>query len=107
MQMGFGALRIANLFAYRATLPQDLRKAKDPQGPENAKLLRDWSGRAGMTIAGWGTHGALMGQGPAVAPLLSGDVRHLGLTKAGHPRHPLYVSYQTDPIPWPKEARYA
>lgn len=104
--LGFGALRIANLFAYRATHPEDLGKAADPQGPENAELLARWSGAAGMTIAGWGTHGALLGQGPAVAGLLQGDVRHLGLTKDGHPRHPLYVSYSTSPCPWPKEDRY-
>lgn len=106
VQLGFGAMRIANLFAFRATLPKDLRKAKDPKGPENADLLRRWSGAAEMTIAGWGTHGALLGQGQAVAQLLEGDVRHLGLTKDGHPRHPLYVSYATQPEVWEKKHRY-
>lgn len=106
-QLGFGALRIANLFAFRATHPSDLRQADDPQGPENALLLAKWSGAAAMTIAGWGTHGALMGQAAAVAPILEGDVRHLDLTKDGHPRHPLYVSYATQPLPWPKAQRYA
>ncbi len=106
IQLGFGTLKIANLFAFRATLPTDLRKADDPEGPENAALLGQWSGKAQMTIAGWGTHGALLGQGTRVAPLLNGDVRHLGLTKDGHPRHPLYVSYATKPTAWPKEARY-
>ncbi|MFY0621887.1 MAG: DUF1643 domain-containing protein [Pelagimonas sp.] len=107
VQMGFGAMRIANLFAFRATKPEDLKRAEDPEGPENAALLQQWSGRADMTIAGWGTHGALLGQAGRVAPILEGDVRHLGLTKAGHPRHPLYVSYATVPAAWPKEVRYA
>lgn len=105
--LGYGAMRIANLFAYRATRPEDLRRANDPEGPENAALLADWSGVADLTLAAWGVHGALQGAGAKAAALLSGDVRHLGLTKAGHPRHPLYVSYAVLPEPWPKEMRYA
>jgi len=27
-------------------------------------------------------------------------VYHLGLTQQGHPRHPLYVSYDQSPIRW-------
>lgn len=105
--MGYGAMRIANLFAYRATRPADLRRAADPEGPENAALLADWSGAADMTLAAWGVHGALQGAGPRAAGLLKGDVRHLGLTKDGHPRHPLYVSYAVLPQPWRLETRYA
>lgn len=105
--LGFGAMRIANLFAYRATRPEDLRKAKDPEGPENAALLRDWSDAADLTLAAWGVHGALNGAGPRLARGLRGDVWHLGLTQDGHPRHPLYVSYAVQPAPWPVEARYA
>ncbi|MGP6087275.1 DUF1643 domain-containing protein [Antarctobacter jejuensis] len=105
--LGFGAMRIANLFAYRATRPEDLRHAADPEGPENAALLRDWSDAADVTLAAWGVHGALNDAGPRLAPVLCGDVRHLGLTQAGHPRHPLYVSYSVQPAPWPVEVRYA
>jgi hypothetical protein len=106
-KLGFGALRIANLFAFRATLPTDLKQAADPVGPENAPLLQEWSGQCDLTIAAWGSHGDLLGQGALLAPMLRGDVRHLGLTKAGHPRHPLYVSYEVQPQPWPQELRYA
>ncbi len=105
--LGFGAMRIANLFAYRATRPEDLRRAGDPEGPENPELLRDWSEQADVTLAAWGVHGALNGAGPRFARVLRGDVRHLGLTQAGHPRHPLYVSYSVQPAPWPVEVRYA
>lgn len=107
LALGFGGMRIANLFAFRATRPEDLRRADDPEGPENARLLRAWSGGAAMTLAAWGVHGALMEAGRKVAALLEGDVRHLGLTRAGHPRHPLYVGYAVTPQPWPKEMRYA
>ncbi|WP_425071851.1 DUF1643 domain-containing protein [Sagittula sp. S175] len=104
--LGFGGMRIANLFAWRATRPEDLRRAEDPEGPENAALLARWCGEAEVVLAAWGVHGALNGQGARVARGMRGDVRHLGLTKAGHPRHPLYVSYAVQPEPWPVAARY-
>ena len=26
----------------------------------------------------------------------------LGLTQAGHPKHPLYIGYHQEPMPWPR-----
>lgn len=106
VQLGFGAMRIANLFAWRATRPEDLRKARAPVGTENDALLRAWHDQADMTLAAWGVHGALMGRGPALAAALPGALHHLGLTRDGHPRHPLYVSYKVAPAPWPEAERY-
>ncbi|SDY72803.1 DUF1643 domain-containing protein [Citreimonas salinaria] len=91
VRLGFGGVRIANLFAWRATRPADLRRAADPVGSETDALLRDWSDGVAVTIAAWGVHGTLRDRASQVAPLLRGDVRHLGLTRDGHPRHPLYV----------------
>ncbi|MCR8548017.1 DUF1643 domain-containing protein [Salipiger sp. P9] len=106
-QLGFGAMRIANLFAWRATRPEDLRRAEAPVGPENDALLQTWQGEADMTLAAWGVHGAHLGRGPEMAAALGGALHHLGLTRDGHPRHPLYVSYKVQPEPWPAAARYA
>ncbi|MGB0440996.1 MAG: DUF1643 domain-containing protein, partial [Paracoccaceae bacterium] len=53
-----------------------------------------------MTLAAWGVHGAHLDRAAQVLPLLDGPLHHLGLTKAGHPRHPLYVSYATQPQLW-------
>jgi hypothetical protein len=105
--LGFGAMRIANLFGWRATDPRDLRRASDPVGAENDAVLRDWAGMADMVLAAWGVHGAHLDRAQGVAAWLAGDVRHLGLTRDGHPRHPLYVSYAVTPQPWPLAARYA
>lgn len=104
--MGFGGLRIANLFGFRATRPRDLKAAAEPVGPENDALLRDWAGAAALTIAAWGSHGGWRGRGPEVAAWL-GAASHLGLTRDGHPRHPLYVPYTTGPEDWPAPRRYA
>lgn len=106
-RLGFGTLLIANLFAFRATRPQDLKRAADPVGPQNDALLQDWAGTADLTLAAWGVHGAHLGRGAAIAGRLTGPVCHLGLTRDGHPRHPLYLCYETPPQPWPMEDRYA
>ncbi len=104
--MGYGGVMIANLFAFRATKPEDLKKAKDPVGPANDQILLQWHDLAGTTIAAWGVHGAHLGRAADLAAKL-GAMTHLGLTKGGHPRHPLYVSYKTQPADWPVGTRYA
>lgn len=101
--LGFGGMRIANLFAFRATRPADLRRAADPVGPANDAALATWSGTCAMTIAAWGVHGTFRGRDRAVRAMLRGDLRHLGLTRAGHPRHPLYVPYAAPLHPFPTE----
>ncbi|MCE0505622.1 DUF1643 domain-containing protein [Roseivivax sp. GX 12232] len=97
--MGAGGVRIANLFAFRATRPADLKAAEDPVGPENDALLADWAQASSMTVAAWGVHGAHLNRAEAVRARL-GALWHLGLTKAGHPRHPLYVPYTVTPRRW-------
>ncbi|MEC3863347.1 DUF1643 domain-containing protein [Mesobacterium sp. TK19101] len=98
--MGFGTLLIANLFGFRATLPRDLKRAQDPFGPDNDALLRRWHRTADMTIAAWGVHGAFQGADVRGMAQFTGPLHHLGLTKAGHPRHPLYVPNARKPILW-------
>ncbi len=102
--LGFGAFQVTNIFAWRDTDPKKMRAATDPVGPENDRAIIDGAVWADQIIAAWGTHGAHMSRGPAVEALLraSGqDLYHLGLSKAGHPKHPLYISYNQSPEPWP------
>lgn len=101
--LGFGAFRVANIFAWRDTDPQKMRAAGDPVGPANDAAIRDGAHWADLVICAWGTHGTHLGRGPAVERLLRATGRplfHLGLTKAGHPRHPLYIGYDRQPEPW-------
>ena len=99
--MGFGALDVVNLFAFRATRPADLFAAEDPVGPECDRVLAEAAAGAGLIVAGWGIHGARHGRDGQVAALLAAHpLTCLGVTKAGQPRHPLYVGYDTGPRPW-------
>lgn len=93
---GYGGLVMLNLFAYRSTDPRGLKVAADPVGPENDETLLRVTAEAGCVIAAWGAHGALFGRDAAVRRLLAHlTLDHLGLTKAGHPRHPLYLARST------------
>ena len=94
-QLGFGAFRVVNLFAWRATDPRDLKTAETPVGADNPGALAEGADWADTVLAAWGIHGAhLRGRSP----------HHLGLCRNGHPRHPLYVSYDRAPEPWDAEA---
>ncbi|MFK7870065.1 MAG: DUF1643 domain-containing protein [Roseobacter sp.] len=98
-----GAFRVVNIFAWRETDPAALRRASQPIGPDNGDVLAEAAHWADLIIAAWGVHGAHLGQGPKAEAHLRSDghtLHHLGLTKDGHPRHPLYVSYQTLPKTW-------
>lgn len=102
--LGFGAFRVTNIFAYRATDPKVMRAQPDPVGPENDAAIRDsalhWADRI---ICAWGTHGAFLSRGPEVARLLRATAKPLftlGLTQDGHPKHPLYIGYDRQPEPW-------
>lgn len=105
--LGFGAFRVTNIFAYRATDPKNMRAQADPVGPLNDAAIEEsvaWVGGAGgQIICAWGAHGAHLGRGAAVERLLRGTGRelfHLGLTKAGDPKHPLYIGYDRQPELW-------
>lgn len=88
---GCGGLFVGNLFAYRATRPEHLVFAEDPEGPENTRhlkaMIRD--PHVELRVAAWGAHPQV---NRACDPLpLAFDWKCLGRTQAGHPRHPLYV----------------
>ena len=93
---GFGTLIIANLFAFRSTDPRCLVQVTDPVGPRNDRWLQRLSIDATLTIAAWGSHGQLANRAEQILPKLK-NVHHLGLTKSGHPRHPLYLPASTSP----------
>jgi len=101
--LGFGAFQVTNIFAWRDTDPRKMRAAADPVGPENDTAILDGVRWADQVIAAWGTHGAHLERGPSVEQLLRGTKQplfHLGLTKDGHPKHPLYIAYTQQPEPW-------
>jgi len=101
--LGFGAFRVANIFAWRDTDPRKMRAAEDPVGPENDVAITEGCQWADQVICAWGTHGEHLGRGANVTALLRATGRplyHLGLSIAGHPKHPLYIGYSVQPELW-------
>lgn len=102
---GYGSLWVLNIFALRATDPEELyRVAFDPVGPHNDFYIREVIQRSQCAVAAWGVHGKLRDRGAAVAAqihrLIPGGLCCLGMTKDGHPRHPLYVSGSQERVPF-------
>ena len=101
--LGFGAFRVCNIFAFRATDPRVMRAAPDPVGPDNDAAILDSLPWADRVICAWGTHGAHLDRGAQVEAMLRASghaLFHLGLSKAGHPKHPLYIGYAVQPVAW-------
>jgi hypothetical protein len=94
--LGFGAFRVTNIFAFRATDPRVMRAQADPVGPDNDAAIRASAGWADRIICAWGNHGLHLDRGLQVETMLrqtSVTLYHLGLTGHAQPRHPLYVGY--------------
>ncbi|MEO1422074.1 MAG: DUF1643 domain-containing protein, partial [Pseudomonadota bacterium] len=54
--LGFGAFRVCNIFAYRATDPKEMRVQADPVGPLNDAAIVEGCDWADTVVCAWGTH---------------------------------------------------
>jgi hypothetical protein len=101
--MGFGGVRVANIFALRSTDPAALPRHRDPVGPGNdVAILKSVTG-AGIVVCAWGGHGRVHQRGEIVVRLLREHgvaLHYLKLNKDGTPKHPLYVAYSVQPQLW-------
>jgi hypothetical protein len=101
--MRFSKYTVVNIFALRSTDPKALYHHPDPIGRGNDAAIMKLATKASMVICGWGTHGDYMDRGKDVKAMLDGRAikcYHLGRTKSGQPRHPLYISNKTEPTLW-------
>lgn len=88
---GYGGIYVANLFAWRATDPDDLPDSKVAVGPDNGIWLRAAVSHD-LCIAAWGSNRhAIRGVEYNLLYLHGASLSCLGLTRMGQPRHPLYL----------------
>ena len=96
--LGYGSIEVVNLFAWRATDPDELGTAPDAIGPNNDASIARAVERCDVAICAWGAYpvsstriadvkNAIRSRRPAVYCL--------GKTKAGFPKHPLYIKSGT------------
>jgi hypothetical protein len=100
---GYDGIMMFNLFAFRATDPDVMMKFKgDAVGPDNdihiSVAAEDK--QCGMMVAAWGAHGDHQARGHQVHQRWGHRLHHLGLTKDGQARHPLYLKADTKPFPF-------
>jgi hypothetical protein len=89
---GYGSLEVVNLFAYRATDPNQLLVAEDPIGFENNSYILKAISNASLVVLAWGTKGILLNRHKDVLSLLHTNELHcISISKDGHPKHPLYL----------------
>ena len=96
---GFGGLVMVNLFAYRATLPTELKKSKFPLGKENNQFIINAQKEAGMVLAAWGNDGGLLNRDKEVLKIITNPMC-LKINKTGQPAHPLYQKKSATPKPY-------
>lgn len=98
---GYGGIAMLNLFAFRATDPADLKKAESPIGKLNDEAIGRVCNVCGMVVCCWGNHGSYQSRDVRVRCGLYryknwANIYHLGLTKSGQPKHPLYLPSKTE-----------
>lgn len=101
--MGYGGLRVANIFALRSTDPKALYEHDAPVGADNNEAIIESAAGAGIVVCAWGRHGLHIGRGRTVLEMLRKagvTPRYLKLNKDGTPAHPLYIGYDVLPKPW-------
>ena len=102
-RLGYDGLIVINAFAWRDTLPKNMRMSEDPVGPANDAAIDLVAAEAAVVLCGWGSNGDHLGRAPALARRLEEEgvpLHCLAVIGNGHPEHPLYVPYSKEPIPW-------
>lgn len=101
-QWGYGAMCMTNAFAFRATDPADMLSQADPIGDGNDTWLNAIAIDASIIVPCWGNDGAHMNRSETMLQYLPAEkLRCFGVTKQGHPRHPLYMANRAELLPWP------
>lgn len=102
---GYDAMCVTNIFAYRATNPEEMKAAADPVGPDNDNWIRHVALQSDLVVAAWSQHAGHRGRSKEVRDLLvrMGKPVHylrMGTGQAPEPWHPLYLPDSTKPEVW-------
>jgi len=100
---GFGGLIVTNLFAWRATDPDEMKSARAPVGRGNDAAILAAAREATLLVCAWGNHGAHLERSRRVVSLLRSagiDLHVLKMNGGGEPAHPLYLRGSLRPQVW-------
>lgn len=102
---GYNAIEVVNLYAWRATKPEDLPPTTwIAVGPDNDVAIAEAVDRADIVIAAWGASAGQYRSRDVLAYLdaIGKWPYCLGATINGSPKHPLYLPKDTELIPVPR-----
>ncbi len=96
---GFNCFYMLNIFAFRATDPNEMKRQADPVGPENDRYILEicrfcTNLNSSTVVAAWGNHGSFLDRSEEVVSMLKSKgtrLMCLKVSKAGNPVHPLYL----------------
>lgn len=94
---GYGGVCMTNLFAYRATDPNDMKAAADPVGASNNRWLTRLAKEAGIVVAAWGNDGSYLNRASQIKNKIP-NLYCLKMNKSGEPAHPLYLRAELKPV---------
>ena len=103
-----GGFEVVNLFAFRATDPEEMMSAFDAVGQGNDQIIVERAkavkAAGGVVVAAWGNHGDHQGRCWHVKTLLMNAgvaLHYLKLSKdKKFPSHPLYLKKELRPEHW-------
>lgn len=97
---GYGGLIVVNTNPMRSTNPRRTPEPTEFDLRDNDEHLRRAAFWAEKIVCAWGSHVRAEYEQRALDVLAEYALHHLGLTKAGKPRHPLYLRGDLQPTEW-------
>lgn len=101
---GYGGIMVGNLSPFRATNPVELKTMiNDPYvNDQNAQAIMGMWGKSSLMVFAWGNPPCQLPQ----CPVIGDHAYHLGLTKLGNPKHPLYLKKDLKPIMYERRRHF-
>ncbi len=95
---GYGGVCVTNLFAYRATVPSDMKASNEPIGTENDAWLYKLAKEAAIIVAAWGNDGSYLNRSGAI---LGAQLKlpRIKMNMPGEPVQSLYLKADLKPVP--------
>lgn len=103
IKLGFNKLVITNLFAFRATNPNDMMLVDDPIGEKNDTYILEHAKLSEVVVCAWGNHGEYRYRSQEVVTMLKKHnikLYALKLNSSGEPAHPLYLANKLELFEW-------
>lgn len=96
--LGYGSMEVVNVFAWRATNPDELLRHEDVIGPNNHHTIEAAILRCDVAICAWGAYPPAKQYAVELLNLVRSHrpaAYCFGKTKSGAPKHPLYIKSGT------------